>query len=340
MLQLLLVLMTGELFLYAHSAGARIWQLHIVLATEMLVAGLWLVFEFRSNRYAQPSLERPARWFAHHLRRLPLLIVGFTVCTYALRFFVFAASGESYSAPWLPALAVEAVKISVLYCCWLGLVFGFYSFLEMRQQTENLLNAQRTLAEAKLTQLKGQLRPHFLFNALNTVSATMQVDVPRADRLLALVADLLRASLDGSERNIVALKEELRLLRHYTDIMETRFSDRVNVEWSVPDDTLEAAIPSMLLQPLMENAFKHGVERNPLPQRIRVDVTRAGQSLVVAIHNTGSTLREPYPEGFGTRSCRERLQLLYGATAAFALTAHADGGVEARVSLPWSTSVA
>jgi hypothetical protein len=337
LLLFLMVLMTGELVIYFHGPSSRMWQLHVVLMSEMVVAGAWLVYELRSNRYAQPSLDRPARWFAHHLKRLPLLILAFTACIYAFRYAAFAAHGASYNPLWLP---FEAVKISLLYCCWLGLVFGFRSYLEMRQQTENLLNAQRTLAEAKLTQLKGQLRPHFLFNALNTVSATMQVDVARADRLLALVADLLRASLDGSERNIVSLRDELRLLSKYADIMQARFSDRVSLEWSVPDDTLDAAIPSMLLQPLMENAFKHGVERDSTPQQVRVHVSRAGESLSVAIHNTGSTLDEPYDEGFGTRSCRERLQLLYGDAGSFTLAPHADGGVEARIVMPWSTATA
>jgi two-component system, LytTR family, sensor kinase len=339
-LLLVLVVMTGDLVVWAHG-GSSGSSLGIVLATEMLVVGGWCAYEFRSTRYSLPSLDRPTRWFLHHLRRLPLLIVGFVVCTYTLRSVAFAATDSNYFPfwPFMPLLVlVEAVKIALLYFCWLGLVFGFLSFSEMREKAENLLNAQRTLAESKLTLLKGQLRPHFLFNALNTVSATMQVDVARADRLLTLVGDLLRASLDASDRNLVALTEELRLLRQYADIMQARFSERVTMTWDIAKEALGASVPSMLLQPLLENAFKHGVERNAAPQTIAIDVYRTDDQLNIVIRNSGSMLTPGYAEGFGTRSCRERLQLLYGPAASLTLRNQETDGVEVKVVLPWRSA--
>ena len=116
------------------------------------------------------------------------------------------------------------------------------------------------------------MQPHFLFNALNTISALMQVDVERADRLLTRLADLLRASLQAGARQMTSLREELKLLELYAQIMQERFADRVTLTWNVADDALDAAVPAMLLQPLLENAFKHGVERSREPVTIRIDV--------------------------------------------------------------------
>lgn len=336
-LLLVLVLMTGDIVIWAH--GGMHWAyLAIVLGSEMLVVGGWLAYEMRSDRYARPPLERPTRWFLHHLRRLPLLFAGFVVCTYGLRYLVFALHGESFGIGsrlfFSLALVVEAVKVTLLYCCWLGLVFGFQSFREMREQNERLLNAQRSLAEAQLTQLRAQLRPHFLFNALNTVSSTMQADVSRADRLLTELGDLLRANLDTTDRNLVTLEQEMRLLRRYADIMLARFGDRVTIDWQVANDALGVSIPSMLLQPLLENAFKHGVERNASAQQIRIRTTLNDDRLHIAIHNSASRLSMPVREGFGTRSCRERLVLLYGDRASFSLRDDGVGGVEAKIEIP------
>lgn len=340
-LLLILVLMTGDIVIWAH--GGMHWvYLATVLGSEMLVVGAWLAYEMRSSRYAQPPLERPTRWFLHHVRRLPLLYVGFVVCTSTLRYLILALHGQSFGVGnglffWL-ALAVEAVKVTLLYCCWLGLVFGFQSFREMRQQHERLLNAQRSLAEAQLTQIRAQLRPHFLFNALNTVSSAMQSDVVRADRLLTQLGDLLRANLDSSDRNLVTLEHEIELLRRYADIMLARFCDRVTIDWEIATDALGVSIPAMLLQPMLENAFKHGVERDPSAQRIRISARLHSDRLRIVIHNSVSRLSMPIHEGFGTRSCRERLALLYGGAASFSLREAHTGGVEATIEIPLETT--
>lgn len=330
---LMLALMTAELVVWVH--GQMPWSyLLIVLGSEMLVVAVWLTLEMRSRRYATPSVERPSRWFLHHLRRLPLLMLGFYVFTHGMRYLAFAAIGERYGTAWQFGILIEGIKVALLYPCWLGVVFGFRSFHEMRERNERLLHAQRSLAEAQLTQLRAQLRPHFLFNALNTVSATMQADVSRADRLLTLLGDLLRANLESSDRNLVTLAEEIDLLRRYADIMLARFGDRVALEWHLEPDAMPVTIPSMLLQPLLENAFKHGVERNAEPQTIRIAACRTTHGATLTIHNTVSQLAQPYREGFGTRSCRERLALIYAGGASFTLREHPAGGVEAKIDMP------
>jgi len=161
----------------------------------------------------------------------------------------------------------------------------------------------------------------------------MQVDVERADRLLTQLADLLRASLQASTRDMASLREELKLLELYAQIMQQRFEGRVTLGWSVADNTLDAQIPTLLLQPLLENAFKHGVERSLNPVAIQVATEKRGDELIVTVSNGGSTLSATPSGGIGLRNCRERLELLYGARATLTL-APERGGVTARLTIP------
>ena len=175
--------------------------------------------------------------------------------------------------------------------------------------------------------------------ALNTISAIMQTDVERADRLLTQLADLLRSSLEASERQLGALRDEVELLRLYAGIMGERFTGRVTIEWQIADDVADAQVPTLLLQPLLENAFRHGVERSSVPVSITARAWRDGERLHVSIHNSGSTLSSHPGLGIGIRNCRERLDVLYGGAARLDLELDATG-VTARVTLPYQRSTA
>jgi two-component sensor histidine kinase len=332
---LLLLLVTAELPLYVHSAGVPLWQVLVIGFSEVLVVGGWLLFDLHSPRYgAAPPPDRPVRWFWHHARRLPLLAMGFIAGTYTLRWLAFAAFGAAYRPYWPIVLPYESFKVLLLLCCWLALIFGICSFLQMRIRTEHLLRLEKNLAQAQLAQLEAQLQPHFLFNALNTISSFIHEDAKRADRLLAQLGDLLRVSLAHSERAMVTLAEELDLLHRYAEIMQARFAERVHLEWHVEAGLQEVLVPAMLLQPLLENAFKHGVERDPQPQVIHIRASSQAMNLRFAIHNTRSNLSPPVSGGVGLSNCRERLQLLYGEQASLELYAHHAGGVEVAVTLP------
>jgi hypothetical protein len=333
LMMVLLLTMNMELPILVHSRGVRWWNYVMVLGPAVLTVAAWVLIEVRSTRYLQPSLDKPLRWTLHHLRRVPLLVIGFIVVIYGTRYlFGYRASGTT----WLILMFHESMKVTLLYCCWLALTFGVVSFARMRQQAEHLLVAQKSLVEAKLTQLRAQLRPHFLFNTLNTISALMQVDIQRADRMVTQLGDLLRANLNASERNVVPLAEELQLLRQYGAIMEERFAGRVTITWNIDDAAAGALVPTMLLQPLLENAFKHGVERSAGSDHIEVVVQHQTDSLRIAVRNSQSRLASDHREGWGLRNCRERLQLLYGSAATLTLTG--GDGVTATVILPRAVS--
>lgn len=325
---------------YFHDPSIPDWQPLVLISVLTCTIAVWLAFELRSARYVRVPLDPPWPWFHQHLRRLPLLAAGYFVIVIGLRQGLFAIAGAQYRhAPWPVLVPFEFVKASLFYCLWLGLVFGTLSQIRSREQSAQLNLVQKALVEAQLARLRAQLRPHFLFNTLNTVSSLMQSDVQRADRVLTRLGDLLRASLGTGETDTVPLREEIRLLRLYAEIMEERFSGRVSAEWNIAEDTLCARVPAMLLQPLLENAFKYGVEQTFGAEHIRITANRHGEQLDLKIHNTGSSLHSGWREGVGLANCRERLRVLHGNSATLDIS-NVAAGVEASISLPWDISSA
>jgi two-component system, LytTR family, sensor kinase len=312
----------------------RWWEPFVWEGSSCLVATGWLLLERRMAARWAADLTHPWRWFARHFAWLPLVAISFVVLIYALRHGVYAFTAEMYEhPPWPYLLFYESVKLLLFAGLWLGIIFGLESFTSWQHERERLLALQKHLAESQLARLRDQLRPHFLFNALNTISSLMQVDVERADRLLTMLADLLRASLQAESRQMSSLREELEVLRLYARIMQERFGDRVSLVWQIEDAALEATVPAMLLQPLLENAFKHGVERSATPVAVSVSAAREGARLVLTIRN-GGTLPDPLPDGVGLRNCHECLALIHGEAASLALSG--DGReVSARVTLPY-----
>lgn len=317
-----------------HDRYIRWWEPLLWEGSSCTGATAWMLLQRRAKERYSQYLDQPLRWFGLHLRWMPLLIVSFVGSVYALRHGVYALAGATYEhESWLFILVYESLKLALFSGLWLGIIFGFDSFSQWQAQRRHLLELQKTLAEAQLSQLKAQLRPHFFFNALNTISALMHVDVERADRLLARLGDLLRTSLHSNDQELTPLREELRILELFAQIMQERFADRVSLTWNIDPSALEVKVPVMLLQPLLENAFKHGVERSVGPVAIEISSRIDGGTLLVTIRNTGSTLARDYRDGVGLRNCRERLQVIYGAAAHLQMLSE-EGAVIAKVTLP------
>ncbi|NID17243.1 sensor histidine kinase [Luteibacter yeojuensis] len=318
------------------------WEPVLWEGSSVVVATGWAWLALRArDRYA-PYLEHPLTWFGRYLRWLPLADITFVVAVYAIRHGVYAAMGRPYEhAGWMFVFIYESVKLCLFAGLWLGILFGMDSYGQWRHQRQGLLEAQRALAEAQLVQLQGQLRPHFLFNALNTVSALMHTDVARADRLVATLGDLLRASLRTVGTEMMPLREELRLLALYADVMGERFRDRVVVAWDVDEAVGHVPVPALLLQPLLENVFKHGVERTIGTVTVVIEVRGIDNpaGVEVSVSNSGVTLWPGHRDGLGLRNCRERLRILYGDRASLAVVDE-DDGVVARVRLPLAERVA
>ena len=320
---------------YFRGGGRQWWEPVLWEGSSMLFATALLIVQQRLGRKYSVYVGEPARWFGHHLKWLPLAIFLFVVLTYSTRHGVYALLGQTYRhESWVFVFPYEAIKLGLFACLWLGVIFSFDSYAHVQDQQRRVLMMQRSLSEARLSQLAAQLRPHFFFNVLNTISALMHLDVARADRLLTRLGDLLRGSLGSTAQQLVSLREEMRLLELYAQIMLERFADRVTVQWRVDEEALTVAVPALLLQPLLENAFKHGIEPARVPVCVEVVARRDVGSLVLIVRNSGSTLPENIREGIGLRNCRERLHVIYGGAAALSLSAK-DGIVEAAITLPW-----
>jgi Histidine kinase len=315
------------------------WEPFLWEGSSALVATGWMFLALRvRGRYA-PYLDRPLIWFGSYLRWLPLVVITWITAVYPIRHGVYAVVGRTYEHPgWSFVVVYESFKLTIFTGLWLGILFGIDSYEQWQLQRHRLLQTQKALAEAQLAQLQGQLRPHFLFNALNTVSALMQTDVARADRLVATLGDLLRISLRTVENEMTPLAEELRALELYADIMRERFRDRVTLNWQLDQTLLDLPVPVLLLQPLLENVFKHGVERTVTHVRIHISVRRESDSLEIVVSNSGSMLAPEHRDGVGFRNCRERLNIIYG-NAAFLLVRNEGDGVAARVLIPLTNAI-
>jgi two-component system, LytTR family, sensor kinase len=194
------------------------------------------------------------------------------------------------------------------------------------------------LVEAQLQALQRQLQPHFLFNTLHTISALMHRDVEAADTMIARLSDLLRISLQNVGIQEVTLKQELDFLEKYLEIEQTRFRDRLTVSFDVEPDTLDALVPNLILQPLVENSLKHGIGPRPTPGHVRIRSTRAGGFLELEVCDNGvgmSAARlSDFNRGVGLTNTRSRLQHLYGSHHRFEFRQPSDGGLSVVIAIP------
>jgi two-component system LytT family sensor kinase len=196
------------------------------------------------------------------------------------------------------------------------------------------------LVRASLDALKMQLHPHFLFNTLNSITSLIRTNRTReAEDVIAGLGELLRRALEHRQDAMDTLDHELEFLRRYFEIESIRFQDRLRVEYDIAPECLPALVPCLMLQPLAENAMKHGISRDPSARLLRISARREHGRLVLSVYNDGPQL--PRDEllgtsGIGVQNTRTRLHMLYGDEARFELRDHAPRGVLARLTLPFT----
>lgn len=223
---------------------------------------------------------------------------------------------------------------------------SFYRELRAGQQLTGelrLANArlETRLVRASLDALKMQLHPHFLFNTLNSITSLIRNNrAQEAEDVVAGLGELLRRALEHRQEAMATLESELDFLRRYFDIERVRFQDRLQIDYDVAPDCLVAQVPSLLLQPLAENAMKHGISRDPEARLLRISARRERSQLILTVYNDGPPL--PRDEllngpGIGVQNTRARLHMVYGDEARFELRDQPPRGVLARVTLPFNT---
>jgi hypothetical protein len=319
-----------------HMDGMRWWEPFLWIGSSAGMATIWFVLQRRLDRKLSFDAARPGHWFAVHLMWLP--VVAFTVIPgmYGIRYAVYGALGMKYdeNASWLFVGVYECIKLALFSGLWLGIFFAFNSFRALQTERQRLLALEKSATDARLAQLKAQLHPHFFFNVLNTISALMHVDVERADRLVARMGDFLRATL-RSDQEFWTLADEVQLLKLYASIMLERFADRVSIEWDIDAELDRVLVPVLILQPLMENAFRHGVEKSSEPVTIVVSASIEVGRLRLDVRNTGELTTAS--ERVGMRNVRERLAVMFDQSAQFSLQQNSHD-VQAVIRMPLQQS--
>jgi sensor histidine kinase YesM len=255
---------------------------------------------------------------------------------------------DAHALPGLDSILAFGMRgygdvLFVTYCAVL-LVHAagrWYDRLESAQLRAAQLD--QDLTQARLTALRAQLNPHFLFNALNSVVTLIGSDPARAQEMTVRLADLLRASLGGSNDQQWTLSRELSFVRQYLEIEQVRFADRLTVHWHVADGLDDVLVPSFVLQPLVENAIRHGLSRTIGRGSIRIEIGVLDQGLLrVAVSDDGPGLSadhaSPGGAGIALNNLRSRLERLYGSDARLTLRDGETSGAVALVVLPISTS--
>ena len=224
----------------------------------------------------------------------------------------------------------------VMYFAFLGCVYAFTYFAEAREREAQQARLSAQLAEARLGALRMQLNPHFLFNSLNALAVLVRDQkTSDASRMLERLGAVLRQVLQGEKRQDVPLSDELRFIEQYLAIEQVRFSDRLRVVWSIEPSVRDALVPEFILQPLVENAIRHGVAKRSEAGTIEVAASAIGDQLMLSVHDDGPGYREEHTEaGVGLANVRARLETLFGRAARLELRRGESGGTIATVEMP------
>jgi two-component system, LytTR family, sensor kinase len=311
-------------------AEPMLWEITGVLAAA---ACIWIPMTAVLNA----PIARRLQFVAIHLAAFAMYVPIKESLMLAQRYALYPLLGWGsfhyrYTAEHL---AMEAMKDALGYAV-MATAYSLYRVSRERQ--ERALREARLAAELRETRLQalaGQLNPHFLMNALNTISSTMFEDLARTDHLLADLGTVLRAGFEAGSATWTFAEERAHTAR-FVALLEARFTDRLRVEWDVQAGLDALRVPRFALQVLVENAVKHNQDR-PEPLALRIHAGRAGDAVELVVDDTGRGFAIPSPApgaGHGLRHLAEVLALLYGERAHFAREASPEGGARARISLP------
>jgi two-component system LytT family sensor kinase len=227
----------------------------------------------------------------------------------------------------------------LIYGVIVSVSHAFDYYRKYHERTVQTLELEKHLTEARLQSLLRQLKPHFLFNALNGIASLMYSDVAAAERMLVRLAELLRQTMSQTGAPLTALRAEIAFLQCYLEIERIRFRDRLTVQLDIDPDTLDAQVPSLILQPLVENAIRHGIEPQVRAGIITLRSKRDGENLVLTVTDNGSGMPPGgfKREGIGVANSRARLAELYGGDQTFEMSNQSDGGLCVRLTFPFAT---
>lgn len=251
-------------------------------------------------------------------------------------YFVYGDPLELFSKVAIVNILYGSTLNFLAYGGFVSIIYSYYYFQRTAaHETQKVLLAKQ-LQTMKMEVLKSQLNPHFLFNTLNTISSLIKEDAHKAQHLIGNLGDLLREVLLVKEENMIPVSKEMIILKKYIEIMQIRFSDHLFVECVITTKAKDVLIPSMLLQPLVENSFEHGFSYDHTNLRVKISISTTEKWLIVQIQNNGASISLNGNDlGLGIRNVQERLETLYGDNFEFSLSNLNDqDGVISEIKIP------
>ena len=303
------------------------------LREQTVVIGLLFLGSYILHPVCRWLLRRYPSWIAFELRAFIVsAAIGAVVA------FVFEVTFAGIHHLNVVNLAINSVQFPFLLFSWCSLYFSIKQWHKSAQERERLLRAEAEVREARLKALRYQLNPHFLFNSLNAVSTlVLDGEASAATKMLSQIGDFLRTSLNDQAALEAPLSQEMAFTEQYIAIEKTRLGERLQVDSTISPDTLDAMVPGMLLQPLVENAVRHGVASVTEGGKIAIESGLHEGRLRIIVRNSGRQGPGKHGEGengIGKRNISERLQTLYGNDHQFWLEWPESGGCVVTVELP------
>jgi two-component system, LytTR family, sensor kinase len=306
-----------------------------------------------------PAVVRVARRFPldetrQRMRAIPVHIAGaltFAAADFVgmmgVRFLLWDNAGKWYAATWAQFLQRQLFEqldwCLMVYAVIVGVSHAIAFYHESQQRKLGAAQLEARLMEARLKTLEAELNPHFLFNTLHAISTLVHRDPESADRMISRLSDLLRITFDRSGEAKVSLKEEIEFLQKYLDIEQTRFQDRLTVNVTIDPDALDGEVPRMILQPIVENAIKHGIAGRKGGDRIEIRAGRNGERLWMQVNDNGGGLQvgtlRALRTGVGLSNTRDRLDCLYARHYRLEFSDQ-HGGLAVLIEIPFQRVVA
>jgi two-component system, LytTR family, sensor kinase len=275
---------------------------------------------------------------------IPVLILRSILAIFIITFFLAAVNIsldenviDTSKVNWILKDISYIINLSKPVLIWI-LVYIFFAYTnERRKDAIERIKLQTSIETSEAKILRAQINPHFMFNALNSIRALILEDPAKAQKGITQLSNILRSSLVADRKTTISLREELKTVEDYLELEKVRYEERLQIKWDVDNDTLHVQVPPMMLQTLVENAIKHGVQKSPTWGFVDINTSQKENELFIKIRNTGilkNTQNSKEDGGFGLINTEKRLKLLYGTGATFDIYQEDEQVVCALIKLP------
>jgi len=321
-----------------HHAWAKLFAVTVV---SWLPWALATPLVMRLGDLFPPIKLRPIATWPIHLAACSAIGLAFTAWTTWLHLmfnpYADPAPYPAFTHAWINRFTSGILASLVLYAAILAVNYALQSRARLAWQQTETARLSEQLLKAQLDALRRQIEPHFLFNSLSAIAGLVREQRSEdAVSMLAGLSDFLRRVLQESSRQEVPLREEMEFTQKYLDIQKVRFADKLELSVDIPGELLEALVPTLILQPMVENAIKHGIAKRAQGGAIRIVASRVGNKLTLRVSNDGPSLvANGASKGIGISNIKTRLTSLYGDKFELTLENRKPGEVEASISVPY-----